>query len=115
MRTIDPDPSSPGGAPARTVRRFARNRGGAAAIEFAIVAAPFFALLFAIMETALVFFAGQVLESAVGDAARMIMTGQAQKEGFSEARFKQEICDRAGGMFDCSSGVAVDVRTYTSF
>ena len=51
--------------PARLARRFARAQDGAAAVEFALVAAPFLALIFAILETALVFFAGQTLEAAV--------------------------------------------------
>ena len=45
------------------LRRFRRNRRGSAAVEFALVAPLFFALLFAIIETAIVFFAGQVLET----------------------------------------------------
>ncbi len=47
------------------VRRFRRNRRGSAAVEFALVAPVFFALLFAIIESAMVFFAGQVLETGV--------------------------------------------------
>src|SRR5262245_7928851 len=57
-------------------RRLIRQQDGAAAIEFGLVAAPFLALLFAIMETAIVFFAGQALETAAADSARLIMTGQ---------------------------------------
>ena len=45
------------------MRRFRRNRRGSAAVEFALIATPFFALLFAIIETSIVFFAGQVLET----------------------------------------------------
>lgn len=96
-------------------RRFARRNDGAAAVEFALVAAPFLALVFAILETALVFFAGQVLETAAADSARLILTGQAQKGGLSETQFKQEVCKRIYGLFDCDSGIKVDVRTYSSF
>jgi len=39
------------------LRRFRRSRGGSAAVEFALVAPLFFALLFAIIETAMMFFA----------------------------------------------------------
>ena len=93
-----------------------RQQDGAAAVEFALVALPFLGLTFAILETALVFFAGQTLESAVTDAGRLIMTGQAQTAGFSQADFKTQVCNRlAGGLFDCSNGVYVDVKTYTSF
>ena len=71
----------------RTVRRFARGEDGIAAVEFGIVAAPFLALMFAIMETAIVVFASQTLETAVADSARLIMTGQAQSSSFTEAQF----------------------------
>jgi Flp pilus assembly protein TadG len=99
----------------RIVRRFVRKDDGAAAVEFAMVAAPFLALMFAILETAIVFFAGQVLETATADSARLVMTGQAQKGGLSQEQFKAEVCKRVLGLFDCDSGIKVDVRTYSSF
>lgn len=99
----------------RIVRRFLRRKDGAAAIEFAMVAAPFLALVFAILETAIVFFAGQALETATADSARLIMTGQAQKSSFSQEQFKTEVCKRVFGLFDCVNGVQVDVRTYAAF
>ncbi len=100
---------------ARLARRFVRRQDGAAAVEFGLVAAPFLALVFAIMETAVVFFAGQTLETAVADSARLIMTGQAQTAGFDQAKFKDEVCKKIYGLFNCSGGVMVDVRTYSSF
>ena len=99
----------------RTVRRFVREKDGVAAVEFAIVAAPFLALMFAIMETALVFFASQVLETAVADSARLIMTGQAQNQSFTQAQFKQAVCGKILGLFDCVNGLQIDVKTYSGF
>jgi len=52
----------------RAVRRLVRRQDGAAMVEFGLVATPFLALLFAILETALIFFAGQALETAVAEA-----------------------------------------------
>jgi Flp pilus assembly protein TadG len=98
-----------------TARRFARRNDGAAAVEFGMVAAPFLALMFAIMETALVFFAGQTLETAVADSARLIMTGQAQSQSFDAGQFKTSVCSKIGGLFDCAGGLYVDVKTYSSF
>lgn len=97
------------------VRRLLRQEEGAAAIEFGIVAAPFLALVFAILETAIVFFAGQTLETAGADSARLIMTGQAQNAGFDQAKFKEAVCDRIYGVFDCKSGLYVDVKKYNAF
>ena len=52
------------------LRRFRRHRRGSAAVEFALVAPIFFALLFAIVEVALMFFATQVLETVTQASAR---------------------------------------------
>ena len=80
-----------------------------------MVAAPFLAMIFAIMETAIVFFAGQALETAGADSARLIMTGQAQTQGFDQAKFKQAVCAKIYGLFDCAGGLYVDVKNYSSF
>src|SRR5882672_2109471 len=93
---------------ARTLRRFTRQEDGATAVEFAMVAAPFLALVFAIIETAVVFFAGQTLETAVADSSRLIMTGQAQTAGFNQAAFKDAVCAKIFGLFNCQNGIYVD-------
>jgi len=92
-----------------------RREDGVAAVEFAFVALPFLGLTFAILETALVFFAGQTLEAAASDSGRLIMTGQAQTAGYSAADFKNAVCARILGLFDCANGVYVDVKTYDNF
>ena len=101
--------------PVRALSRFARRQDGATAVEFSLVALPFLALTFAIIETALVFYAGQTLEAAVADSARLIMTGQAQNASYTADQFKTQVCNRIAGLFDCSGGVYVDVKSYSSF
>ena len=96
------------------LRRFRRNRDASAIVEFAIVAPMFFALLFAILETAMVFFAGQVLETITQDSARMILTGQAQQGNFTQAAFRAYVCSQIPALFSCPS-MAIDVTSYTSF
>jgi Flp pilus assembly protein TadG len=98
-----------------TVRRFIRQQDGATAVEFGMVIAPFLAMVFAIMETALVFFAGQALETAGLDSARLIMTGQAQTQGFSQAQYKNAVCAKIYGLFNCQGGLYVDVKKYNAF
>jgi Flp pilus assembly protein TadG len=97
------------------VRRFLRREDGAAAIEFGIVILPFLLLMFLIMETGLVFFASQTLETVVADSARLIRTGQGKT--FDEAAFKAEVCKRATVLFSCSSarGIFVDVQSPSSY
>jgi Flp pilus assembly protein TadG len=99
----------------RMARQLLQREDGVAAVEFALVAAPFLALLFAIMESALVFFAGQTLETATADSARLILTGQAQTQGLNQASFKTAVCNKIYGLFDCANGMIVDVKKYTSF
>src|SRR5258706_8613053 len=87
----------------RAVRRFNRHEDGATAVEFGMILLPFLAMMFAIMETALVFFAGQTLETAVADSARLIMTGQAQTQSMNATTFKNAVCARIYGMFNCAN------------
>src|SRR5262245_29139559 len=95
-------------------RRFVRAQDGVAAVEFGMVAAPFLALLFAIAETSLIFFAGQTLETATADAGRMLLTGEAHT--FTSDQFKGEICKRLHGMFGnlstCKTNLAVEVYNF---
>ena len=99
--------------------RFRRNRRGSTAVEFALVAPAFFALLFAILETAIMFFADQVLESVTQTAARTIMTGQTQAAGYSEAQFMANVVCPSGSLasvlFNCTTGISVDVQSYPAF
>ena len=100
---------------ATPMRRFVCQRHASTTIEFGLLAAPFIALTFAIMQTGIIFFAGQSLETAAATAARLVMTGQAQTQGWGAAQFKQQVCNAITGMFNCQSGVYVDVETYSSF
>ena len=97
----------------RVLRRFARREEASAAIEFGMVAAPFLAMLFAILETALVFFAGQALETAVADASRLILTGQAQTAGYNQTTFLDQVCPKISALFTCNK-LIVDVQKVTS-
>jgi Flp pilus assembly protein TadG len=98
-----------------TVRRLIRHEDGSTAVEFGLLGIPFFGLMFAIIETSFVFFAGQTLETATADASRLIMTGQAQMQSFDQAKFKESVCARIYALFDCANGVKIDVRTAASF
>ena len=110
-----PSPADSTASINQALRRFRRNRRGSAAVEFALVAPVFFALLFAIIETAIVFFASQVLETVTQDSARTIMTGQAQTASQTAAQFKTSVCNRISVLFDCTNGIYVDVQSYPGF
>jgi Flp pilus assembly protein TadG len=105
-------------APLRNaLRRFRRNRAGSAAVEFALVAPVFFALLFAIIETGIIFLADQVLETVTQDSARLVMTGQAQAAAYSQQQFHDDVVcppnSLASVLFACAN-LYVDVASYSS-
>lgn len=89
----------------RRGQAFGRDERGVTAIEFAFLALPFFTIITAILETSLIFLAGQILDSAVQDSARLIRTGQAQNStpAFTPEAFREAICDGLYGMFDCDT------------
>ena len=96
--------------------RFRRAREGAAAVEFAIVATPFLALMFGILDLGLVFLVSTTLENAVEEASRKIRTGELQTSGGTASTFETSVCDELSWLgTDCSSALHVDVRTFETF
>lgn len=99
----------------RLLRRFRRSKRGAAALEFALVAPVFVALLFAILETGIMFLANQLLETITQESARMIETGQAQTASYSESQFASYVCSQVPSvLFNCGN-ISIDVENYPSF
>jgi len=96
------------------ITRFHRAREGAAAVEFALIAAPFFLLIFATLEVALFFLGSTIIENGVNEAARSIRTGQLQQSGQTVEDFRGAICERISSVADCSR-IQLDVRTFDSF
>jgi Flp pilus assembly protein TadG len=90
-----------------------RAEDGATAVEFALVAAPFFALIVAILDLVLLFFAESELQAATEQAARLVLTGQAQS-GLSQSQFQQQVCGFLPAMFSCPS-VMVDLQTVAAY
>lgn len=103
-------------ATARLLRRFSREKDGAQALEFALVAGPFFLMLFAVIEIAYMFFVTTALEDATADAARQIRTGELQLAGTANATtLKNEICAKLSIAVQCDGRLDVDVRTFSNF
>ena len=104
--------------PGRTRRgrlsAFIRDKKGVTAVEFALIAAPFLALLVAIIQTFLVFFAQELLESAVMQASRQIMTGQVQNSNTTQSQFANIVCPMIQAMFTCSK-LMINVQNYSTF
>lgn len=95
----------------RPFKRFARNDDGATALEFAILAVPFAALMFSIIELAIVFFIGSAVAHAMQDTARQIRTGEFQQTCGNAASFKAKVCDGMSGLGNCQANLRIDVVT----
>lgn len=99
----------------RKFAAWATERRGATAVEFALIAAPFFFIVFGLMEVCLLFIMSTVLEHAVSEASREIRTGQAQEAGFSEVDFRTSVCDEMFGLMGCDSNLHIDVQKLSGF
>ena len=102
--------------PTRRLRAFARAKDGATAVEFALVAAPFTLLVFAIIELGLVSLVSISLDNALIDTGRQIRTGEMQTAGATAATFKAAVCGQLSWLGSrCASDLTLDVRTVSSF
>jgi len=103
----------------RCYRRFIGGRfipcnNGATVVEFAMVAGPFLALLIALFQTVLVFFAERVLDETTEQASRYIFTGQAQQSNMTQSQFANYVCQNTFALFNCGNFM-INVESYNSF
>lgn len=112
----------------RLWRKLARSRDGAAAIEFAILAIPYFLIVFAIIETFVAFAAEQLVTNAVNTLGRQLRTGQITYQlnrvdtDMDVTKFRRAFCNEVNIMIQCSeseittpSKLYIDARTFASF
>ena len=94
--------------------RFLRDRRGVTTTEFAIVAIPLLALVFAILETAVVYYYSESLDYATQNVAQGIRTGAIQLSATSrQALATTYICPKLPGAMTCSS-VQVSLQANTA-
>lgn len=112
----------------RLWRKLARSKDGAAAIEFAILAVPYFIIIFAIVETFVAFAAEQLVTNAVNTLGRQLRTGQITYQlnrvatDMDVVKFRKAFCDEVDILIQCSeeeistpSKLYIDARTFASF
>jgi Flp pilus assembly protein TadG len=100
----------------RFIKRARRANGGAAAIEFAIVGPAFLLMMFSVIETGMVLFAGEILTHGVAQASRQIRTGQAAASQMTQGQFRQLVCGEVDYLLSCDADkLYLDVRSFSSF
>ena len=107
-------PGPTNGRGTRRSRGIVADRRGITIVEFAIVSIPFFLLLAAIFEQAFLFYKHELLQTAVSQSGRLILTGQANSAAYTQEQFRQQVCARLPSFVQCGT-IAVDVRPYASF
>lgn len=105
-------------------RRLLTDENGAAAVEFAMLAAPLLGMMLAVLQASTSLLLSQGLDTAVQEAGRMVMTGQAHSNGgvTSGVDFRDRyICNPPApatrilpGFIDCSK-LVVDIRKANDF
>lgn len=112
----------------KRLRLIVRSKDGATAIEFALLAVPYFIIIFAIIETFVAFTAEQLVVNATDTLSRKLRTGQITyamgrtATDMDQTKFRTAFCAEIAIMISCSpSEIAtpaklyLDVETYTSF
>ncbi len=99
------------------LRRFGKEKRGAAAIEFGIVLLPFCMLTIGVAEVGMIGYAQSTLDFAVNETARQIRTGQAQLNGLNQTEIEAMLCEKMGGLIsvDCGGDLYLDVQRFDSF
>jgi Flp pilus assembly protein TadG len=95
--------------------RFLRDRRGATAIEFVILAIPFSLLVFAILESCVSFAAQQVLADTVDKVARELRTGQKRPETLAPGQIQQMICNPIRIIVPNCTDLHIDLEQYKTF
>ena len=96
---------------------FARAERGATAVEFGLVSLPILAMIFGLIEIALVFMVATTLDQATQAAARQIRTGEFQSGAApSQTNFKALVCQNMTWLqSSCAADLWLDVQTFSSY
>lgn len=97
----------------KIIKNWGVEEDGVTAIEFSMLALPFFLLIFGIIEIALMYAAGSMVEFATDKSARLIRTGQLQQTYANDTEaaaraFRDRFCDYSSVVVDCEqAGIEV--------
>jgi hypothetical protein len=105
----------------RQLKGLAKKEDGAAAIEFAMLAPIFFAMIFSVLEAAMFFYRTSVVEESLDRASRKIRTLQQISAADPTAPdactvekdcFFDEVCKLLVAFGDCDENLAVEVEEF---
>ena len=97
----------------RRIAMFRRAEDGTTAIEFGLLAMPFFLLMFVIIELGMILFTEYAIQFGVEESSRILRTaGQGTMTG---EEFRDMICDRAAVVINCNQRLGLSVTSASRF
>lgn len=98
------------------LRRFSRDTKGSTAVEFSIIALPFFALIFAILESSISFATQQFIANSADRVSREVRTGRLRAADLTGTKLHELVCSQISLMApDGCPDLVLDLNSYTSF
>jgi Flp pilus assembly protein TadG len=92
-------------------RSFARDQRGASAVEFAIVAGPFFFVLMWLVQLGVLFMTQTALDTGLISETEIIRAGLTTGNLPNAAAIKSSVVTSAGGLITNDSTLSVEIRT----
>lgn len=86
---------------ASAMPRWRRSSDATVAIEFSLLAVPFFFLLMGTVEVCLAYASGYLLEGGVITAGRFVRTGQAIQQADPQTAFEDRLCELTSSLINC--------------
>ena len=91
-------------------RNALRDDNGAAAVEFALIAFPFFLFILGILELGMLSIRMSMVDNATADVTRLVRVGSAQEASLTQEEFEVLICDKVKIIVDCATRKSVTVQ-----
>lgn len=99
------------------VKRIRKSESGSTALEFGILAIPFFMIIVATVETLVAFAGEQILVNAVDKMSRQLRTGEitfnmGRSTDLTEAEFRELFCNEIKIVLSCSNTISSDQKLF---
>lgn len=100
----------------KRLTRFSSDNRGSVAIEFSLLAIPFFLLVFAIFESCIAFAGQQLVANTTDEISRQIRTGRLTAADLATKSLSDRICEGINLVVadDCPD-LVVDLNTYAKY
>lgn len=96
------------------LHRFRRNAAGSTAIEFSMLALPFFALILGTIQLMYLLLVQQQIETAAEAIGRQILIGTVQQQAMTKQQFVTLACSLLPSTLNCNK-LIIDVQVATTF